>query len=175
MTGVAKANRIMLEVISKHDKKESAWDGVTFESVKYISNTNKGNLGEQFAYEMFKRIFPKGEIVWKDHSRDDYDIMVSGVKFEVKTATQDKHNAFQFNGIRFDTKYDHLLLIGIGHDVLYFETVRKDKLTDESLVPMAKGSNASFKLTIRISSGRLYTIDKFDDFMKNLISMKGSR
>ncbi|MDA8031469.1 MAG: hypothetical protein MPK62_10180 [Alphaproteobacteria bacterium] len=175
MTDAAKANGIMLSVIDRHRKKESAWEGATFEYVKYISNTNKGNLGEQFAYEMFNLVFPEGEIVWKDHSRDDYDIMVNGIKFEVKTATQDKQGGFQFNGIRFDTKYDYLLLIGIGHDDLYFEAVSRSKLTDESMVPMAKGVNSSFKLTIKIRGERLHSINEFDHFMKNLVSKKGSK
>ena len=56
-----------------------------------------------------------------------------------------------FNGIRYDTKYDYLLVFGIAPSALYFDTYPRNKLTELNMVPMAKNTNNSFKHTIRPS------------------------
>ncbi len=89
--------------------------------------------------------------------------------FEVKTATQDTNNNFQFNGIRYDTNYTHLFCLGISPDNIYYLIVEKEALGKDNhkMVSMAKGSNASFKLTKTIEN--LNSFSKFSDNIEKIL------
>jgi len=85
---------------------------------------------------------------------------------EVKCATEDTSGAFQFNGIRMDSIYTHCYLFGISPDNLYFRFIPKSELNTQNyhLVSMARGSNATFKLTRNIGGlGGLIEFNSFND------------
>lgn len=53
-----------------------------------------------------------------------WDIRVQGIKFELKTATEDVSGSFQFNHIRYHRAYDALLCVGVAPADGYDESDR---------------------------------------------------
>ncbi len=156
----------MLNQFEQQILAESHWGGERFEKVKGVmSNTHIGELGENFVEELLKESKKFNVVERPPSKRGEYDIMVDGIKFEIKTATMDISMAFQFNGIRYDTKYDYLLLFGISPTDLYYKIVKN--VRDIKMVSMAKNSNASFKHTVKPSD--LNNIEKLIGDITNLI------
>lgn len=161
---------IMLEVLSAssdHDK----WDGAPFERIKRISNTKVGDIGQDFLERVcqelaFDCIFPlnaKG----KRAKQSPWDVQIQGVRFELKTATEDVSGSFQFNHIRYHRDYDGLICIGVSPDKIYFNIWSKAEVTTKkagTLVSMEKNANASYKLTKKPS-----TLLPISEFAENLI------
>lgn len=139
--------RLLLDILeAAWGRRDAKWRERPFEIAKLMSTTEKGNAVEDFAAALFRQTGQTD--VERHHSRrGDWDIRVGGTTFEVKCATMDTGGNFQFNGIRYDTKYDRLLVIGIAPDAVYFDIYRKQAIIDLPLVPMRKGSNSDFKLT----------------------------
>ena len=126
---------------------KSQWIKAHFEHIKYLSATDTGILGEEFIEAACKRLsFSKVEHLEK--RRGQFDVSINGTTFEVKTASLDKSGSFQFNGIRYDTKYQYLLLFGVAPEALYIKIYPKSELSDITLTPMRKGSNSDFKHTL---------------------------
>ena len=94
--------------------------------------------------------------------------------FEVKVASQDTNGNFQFNGIRYDTNYSHLFCLGITPSDLAYRIVQKGQIGSGNykMVTMAKGSNATFKLTRTLE--QLKSFDAFDTDIKNLLEESNS-
>ena len=144
---------IMLQVLaesSDHDK----WDGAPFERIKRVSNTKVGDIGQEFLERVclelgFECVFPinaKG----KRAKQSPWDVQINGVKFELKTATEDVSGSYQFNHIRYHRDYEGLICIGVSPDRIYFNIWSKAEVTTNkagTLVTMEKGANASYKLT----------------------------
>ena len=131
------------------------WRG-KFKKMKLASATEKGEIGEDFLKALLEDSgYTEIDVV--EGRRGDYDVSVTykgkTLKFEVKVATQDTSSNFQFNGIRYDTKYTHLFCLGIGPNEARFLVIPIGDLhtSKHHLVNMAKGSNASFKLTKKSS------------------------
>ena len=79
-----------------------------------------------------------------------WDIQINGVKFELKTASEDVSGSFQFNHIRYHRPYQGVICLGISPDQIYFYIWSKAEIVTGkagSLVSMEKGANASYKLT----------------------------
>ena len=91
--------------------------------------------------------------------------------FEVKIATQDVSDNFQFNGIRYDRKYSTLICLAGCHlnSLRYYLIVEKKFIGSgiHKMVSMAKGSNASFKLTKTIKD--LNSFSKFKDNIEKIL------
>ena len=133
------------------------WMHGRFKEIKQVSTTEKGDIAEEFAIELASS---HGLDAMPNISkRGEWDIKISGKKVEVKMASEDVHGNFQFNGIRYDTKFDILLVIGISPDGIFFETYKRRELIDMPLVAMAKKTNAAYKLTRRID--QLLSISDF--------------
>ncbi len=128
-------------------QKTSQWVRAHFEHIKYLSATDTGNLGELFIEMACERLGFLG-VSHLPKRRGQFDVTVNGKTFEVKTASLDKSGNFQFNGIRYDTKYQYLLLFGIAPADLYIKIYPKNELTDITLTPMRRGSNSDFKHTL---------------------------
>jgi hypothetical protein len=99
-------------------------------------------------------------------TQSPWDIQINGIKFELKTATEDTGDHFQFNHIRYHRQYDAVLCLGVSPDNLYFGVWSKaDVSTGKAgtLVSMEKGANASYKLTK--SKQHLDTMDVFYERM----------
>lgn len=154
------AKKIFCDVLSAYNN-ASKWDGALFGKIKTISNTKVGDVGQNFIEQLcvelnFNYSFPLNE----DGDRlvqNPWDIEICGIKFELKTATEDTNNNFQFNHIRYHRKYEGLLCLGVSPNELYFGAWSKAQVTTGgagNLVSMEKGANASYKLTKNI---RIYT------------------
>lgn len=143
------------------------WSGSTFEDIKKVPNTNKGDLGEEFVLTYSKNLgFPTNK---EGNRLGDIDLSIAGQTFEVKLATEDINGSFQFNHVRYDYKYDYLVCIGISpNDILFGMWNKADVVTGKAgnLVSMGRGQNSSFKLTKKQSS--LRPISEFEEVLKKL-------
>lgn len=165
---------ILDKVLLRHNDAKK-WDGVRFSKIKIISNTKVGTVGQNFVEELCKQLrfkieFPQGK-VRKRTPIGPWDIKIENQTFEVKTATEDIKELFQFNHIRYHRPYDALLCIGISLDRIFFAVWSKAEVTTGkagNLVSMEKGANASYKLTKKKSD--LMPIAKFDTEMKKFLS-----
>lgn len=90
---------------------------------------------------------------------------------KLKTATEDVKGSFQFNHIRYHRTYDALLCVGISPESVSFDTWSKaDVATGNAghLVPMDRGTSATYKLTKR--AAQLRPILDFEDRLLDLIA-----
>lgn len=148
------AERKLVKLIAAEDLIHQTWCGEKFEVVKIASPTEKGNLAENFLAELIKSLgYSDVEVI--PGRRGHYDVGVGRgsrkKKLEVKLATQDTNENFQFNGIRYDTDYTHLFCLGVMRSSIRYLMIPKKWLTTKRaqyhLVSMTKGANATFKLT----------------------------
>nr|VFK23462.1 MAG: hypothetical protein BECKMB1821G_GA0114241_10059 [Candidatus Kentron sp. MB]VFK27861.1 MAG: hypothetical protein BECKMB1821I_GA0114274_10059 [Candidatus Kentron sp. MB]VFK74444.1 MAG: hypothetical protein BECKMB1821H_GA0114242_10059 [Candidatus Kentron sp. MB] len=140
---------LLLQVISDHTQK-SKWVGSPLEAFRYVENTNRGDIGEDF----IRRYLKYSGIAVLDHKSrtDPSDMEINGRKFEIKTASEDKGGNFQFNHIRHDIPHDYLLCLGIRPSQIMFNAWRKGEVAEGkagTLVRMARGQSVTFKLTKR--------------------------
>ena len=115
-------------------------------------------LCEEIGFDVEFPVDDKG----KRQRQSSWDMKIEGRTFEVKTASEDKGGAFQFNHIRYHRKYEALLCIGISpSDVLMGAWSKADVTTGKAgnLVSMERQANASFKLSKR--PDQLYPIKRF--------------
>ena len=156
----------------KDDVFTREWKGKIFEKIKVISTTEKGDIGEDFLAELLKSIGCKHvEIIKGRRGHYDVSFVEDGgksavVKFEVKVATRDTNDSFQFNGIRYETRYTHLFCLGVTPEEVYYLIVPKQNLDNYNLVPMARGTNATFKLTRTVQDMKHF--DSFEDDIKGI-------
>ncbi|MEO8528262.1 MAG: hypothetical protein ABI435_04225 [Pseudolysinimonas sp.] len=144
------------------------WLDAPFERIKRVSNTRVGAVGQDFMENYaaslgVECIFPLNA-AGKRATQSPWDIQLDGIKFELKTASEDVSGNFQFNHIRLHRVYDAVLCLGIAPATLYFGMWTKaDIATGKagSIVSMEKGANASYKLTKR--SANLSPISEFRD------------
>jgi len=142
-------NSIMLAIAKKHFI-SSKWANSTFESIKHLGNTSKGEIGESFISEYSQKL---GFVVDEGDNRlGPYDLLINDNKVEVKTATEDISGSFQFNHLRLDYDYKFVICLGISPNELLFGIWSKADLATGAagnLVSMGAGQNSSFKLTKR--------------------------
>lgn len=174
MIKVEKIYEILDEMIATRDYSISNWDESRFEMMKKASTTDKGNIGEDLVERLLVDI--GYEDVDREHSRrGHWDVRVKNglvdIKFEVKVATQDVHGHHQFNGVRYDTKYTHLFLLGVCPETLHYKIVEKKDLIGGkyTLASMARGSNATYKLTQKTEA-----LKSFSEFEKEIINLLGN-
>ncbi len=142
----------LLEIVQKNEFVFNKWIGKEFADLKLASTTEKGNIAEDFLVAILRACDYKDvDSVRGRKGQHDVSFKHNGKKilFEVKMATRDTSNNFQFNGIRYDTRYTHLFCLGISPDKIGYLIVSKKEVVGDNyrLVPMARGSNSSFKLT----------------------------
>lgn len=173
-----KAHDIFQDLLEKKPSiYEQVWKGRPFEKIKYIATTEKGDLGEDFLERMLRHL-GYSEVHTKKGRRGQYDVSIKSGKrsmfFEVKVASQDTNDNFQFNGIRYDTNYSHLFCLGITPDTLAYLIIKKGQIGSGNykMVTMAKGSNATFKLTRTLE--QLKSFDAFDADIKNFLEESDS-
>lgn len=163
-----KAEGHLVALVEKGEFRHSEWVGKKFGSLKLASSTEKGNIGEDFLAALLREMGRVDVEVVKGR-RGEYDVGVGAVKFEVKVATLDVHGSFQFNGVRYDTKYTHLFFLGVLPESLRYEIVAKQTLGDGgyTMVAMAKGTNSSFKVTL--PEKRMKSFDRFEAEVRRLL------
>lgn len=146
---------LMVEVLSRHAD-ASKWTDAPFEKVRRIPNTKVGDAGQDYVEELCKLYgfdcqFPE-DGKGKRSKQSPWDIQIEGVKFELKTATEDVSGCFQFNHVRYARQYQALLCLGIGPNAIRFNLWSKADVTTNkagTLVSMEKSGSASYKLTKR--------------------------
>lgn len=158
----------LFETVLSGFNNHSKWDSAKFGKIKTISNTKVGSVGQLFIEKLCNKLempcaFPvnaAGERL----NQSPWDIEINGIKFELKTATEDTTGNFQFNHIRYHRTYQGLLCLGVSPENLYFGLWSKADVTTGkagNLVSMEKGANASYKLTKAPS--QLISIDEFQN------------
>ena len=147
------------------------WKEGDFVGIKTVSNTKVGCVGQNFIESLCDALsVPSSFPLREDNTRmtqSPWDIEIFGVKFELKTATEDVNGSFQFNHVRYHRPYDALLCLGVTPNNLYFGAWTKaDVVTGKAgnLVTMEKGANASYKLTKKPSN--LHPIVDFEQKIK---------
>ena len=82
--------------------------------------------------------------------KSSWDAEIDGKRYEIKTATEDTNDNFQFNHIRHHRDYDGVICLGIAPNEILFGIWTKAEIATGkagNLVTMDKGSSATFKLT----------------------------
>mgnify|MGYP001617897506 CR=1 FL=1 len=148
------------------------WNEGDFVEIKKVSNTKVGSVGQDFIEDLCETFFIPCIFPLKENktraTQSPWDVEIGGVKFELKTATEDTNGSFQFNHIRYHRSYDAVLCLGVTPNELYFGLWSKaDVVTSKAgnLVTMEKGANASYKLTKKPS--QLISIVEFEQKIKN--------
>ena len=123
-----------------------------------ISNTKVGSIGQNFVEKLCEEMHMPCEFPLNVRGRrskqSPWDTKISEIEFELKTATEDVNNNFQFNHIRYHRPYDALICIGISpEDIFYGVWSKADVTTGQAgqLVSMERKANTSYKLTKRAS------------------------
>ena len=168
------AHAILLKVLAQHQD-ANKWVGQPFEHIKRLSNNKVGDVGQDFVEALCGEIgfdceFPVNRKGARSR-QNPWDIKIEGANFELKTATEDVSNAFQFNHIRYHRPYQAVLCIGISPDNIYMGTWSKSDIVTGvagNLVSMERGANASFKLTKPPSA--LRPIDEFEVAIRDLLA-----
>ena len=138
------------------------WSSGCFCRIKTISNTNVGNVGEDFILEYSKLL---GLNAVLSENRTSWDIKINNIKYELKTATEDVHGKFQFNHFRTHRLYDAAICLGVSPNELYVDVISKSELMEKPLVSMERGANASYKWTR--TKEELHKITSFKDLIDN--------
>lgn len=165
--------KILLAVLAEHGD-STKWDGASFEQIKRISNSKVGDVGQDFIERLCRCVdlsidFP--ESGKKRVRQSPWDVEIEGVKFELKTATEDVSGSFQFNHIRYHRSYDALLCLGISPAAIHFGCWSKADVTTGKagvLVSMEKGGSVSHKLTKR--PDQLSPISDFESRIMDLVT-----
>ncbi|MCY4009775.1 MAG: hypothetical protein OXF22_08520 [Anaerolineaceae bacterium] len=159
---------LMQEVIARKSNAPK-WIDAPLGSIKTLSNTHIGDIGQDFLEEWCRFI----GFSWERSANRQYpwDAKIEGITFEIKTATEDISENFQFNHIRHHRQYQALFCLGIAPDEILFDAWRKGDVSEGragNLVTMDKGSSATFKLTK--SRKILHPLSKFECRISNLLS-----
>ena len=139
---------LLNEVIGDHSP-PSKWTGAPLESFRSVANTNRGQIGEAFLHRYLNR---NGIKTGNGARVTPTDLTIEGIRFEVKTASEDIGGSFQFNHVRLDRDYEYLLCLGIAPASIWFNAWRKGYVAEGTagkLVRMAEGQSVTFKLTKR--------------------------
>lgn len=158
--------KLFKSIVERH-KNDKKWDDGNFVGIKSLSNTKVGTVGQDFIEGLCKTLnipidFPVNTQN-KRLTQSPWDLKISNITFELKTATEDTTGNFQFNHIRYHRNYNAVLCLGVSPNELLFNLWSKaDIVTGKAgnLVSMEKGANASYKLTK--SKSDLYHIDDFE-------------
>ncbi len=159
---------LMLEVIEQNTPQTIGTDA-PLESFRQVANTNSGDIGEEFI-RRFLSIH--GFSVSDKISRiSRADMEITGRRFEVKTASEDRGGSFQFNHIRLDRMYDYLLCLGVRPASSMFNAWGKGEVSEGkagTLVRMAEGQSVTFKLTKRPDN--MLPIEELPDWIRSNIN-----
>jgi hypothetical protein len=167
--------RQLLESVLDQHADAYKWIDARFEKIRRIPNTKVGDVGQDFIEALceqcsFTTAFPE-KTDGKRSKQSPWDIEIGGIKFELKTASEDVKKRFQFDHIRYARDYQALLCLGISPSDIFFNVWSKaDVATGKSgkLVSMEKSGSASYKLTKRLVD--LKSIDDFEATMREFIT-----
>ena len=167
-------NRIMIKAINSN-KNNDKWAYAPFEGIKLASNTAVGSVGQTFIRNICDELGIENEPPITDKGKEAYtspwDLKIEGITFEIKTASEDTRNRYQFNHVRLHREYNALLCIGISPDNIYFQVWTKAEVATGAagrLTSMEKGGASDFKLSKGKNS--LLPIKDFEATIEEFIS-----
>ena len=156
---------LMVEVI-RDNSPQSIWTGSPLEGYRYLGNTNRGEIGEEF----IRRYLARFGIHVRNGSRAARtDMEIAGHRFEVKTASLGANGTFQFNHLRHDRNYRYLLCLGICPNAVVFNIWRKGEIAEGgagTLVRMAEGQGVTYKLTKKLDD--MLAIEQLPSYIGSL-------
>jgi len=139
---------LMVAIIDEHAPTD-IWRGSPLIAYRMLGNTNRGEIGEEFV----RRYLREHGIQSGNGGRaSPVDLCIGDLRIEVKTASLGADGTFQFNHVRLDRPWAHLLCLGICPDRLLFRIWPKGAVAEGKagrLVRMAEGQAVTFKLTKR--------------------------
>lgn len=161
------------KLIKERSFSNSRWEKAKFLALKICSTAEKGSIAEDLLRNLLlKAGYGNAKLSGKGR-RGDWDVSCQSidgeVRFEVKVATLDIYGKHQFNGIRHDTDYTHLFLLGVMPNNIRFRIIAKKDRDQYTLVSMAKGTNTGFKLILPPSK-----LHSFDSFSEEVAKVLGS-
>lgn len=130
------------------------WQDTPLESYRRLGMTNRGEIGEQFI-ERYLNHF--GIRITNGARTDETDRRIGTMLLEIKTAGLGANGTFQFNHVRLDRDYHHLICLGVCPTQLVFNMWSKDALRAGEagrLVAMAQNQLVTYKLTKRLEEMR---------------------
>ena len=137
---------LMMDVI-RDNTPNDIWVGSPLLAYRSLGNTNRGEVGEQF---IRRYLAAAGIRTGNGNRTSPTDMRIGKAAVEVKTASLGSTGTFQFNHIRLDRPYTHLVCLGICPDELLYNVWRKGVLAEGKagrLVRMAEGQPITTKLT----------------------------
>lgn len=160
-------NEIYTKNITRCLNAKTKWSGSKYESVKYLTNTDKGNFGEDFTTELLNEIEYDAERVNKGIG--DFDILIkrANIKLEHKLATEDVNDCFQFNGLDKNKNYDYVFCLGVTPNEIFFNIYPKSDVI--KLTTKMSKAGGGYKITVRNCNMIPLTAETLKNKMKELI------
>ena len=166
-----KADNALCEIIAQYLQRTQTtrWAQGQFSQIVSVEKGLRGEVGEDFVVKMLQFVgYSDAEKITGRSSRlqttGAFDILANEKRIEVKTASEDIHGNFQFNGIKYNgaTPYDLLILVGIAPDKVFFRICKKGDIP-QNLPMMAKNTPGTHKwtLTSKKTSDKMHTMEDF--------------
>jgi hypothetical protein len=130
------------------------WANSPLEAYRRLGMTNRGEIGEQFIERYLNRF---GIRVMNGNRADETDRRIGTMLLEIKTAGLGAKGNFQFNHVRLDRNYHHLICLGVCPNQLVFNMWPEDVVRANGagrLVTMARDQLVTYKLTKRFDDMR---------------------
>lgn len=157
---------LLVTIIREHAP-EDIWQDSPLIGYRMLGNTNRGEIGETFV----RRYLERHKLPVGNGSRTSRtDLRIGTLRFEVKTASLGANRTFQFNHVRLDRRYDHLLCLGICPHQIVFNIWRKGAVAENragTLVRMAEGQAVTYKLTKKLDD--MLDIVEFPAVVKGIL------
>lgn len=129
-------SKIIENIVKNRDHKKDNWNSQSkFLSVKNLNNDETGEVGELLLYDIFSKNGYAIEYKKAKTSEDkDWDIVIDGVKIEVKTATIGRvAKTFQHEKFFKNRNYDAFIFLDFTPDKLYMTIAAKKDIVWKNL------------------------------------------
>lgn len=116
--------QIVLNLIEQElNANRSQWHpDAMFFKIKHLSIDQRGRVGELFLKQVFDET--NKDVVYDQDHTGDYDLIIDGIKVEIKLATLDVNRRLQYEGIRSQAQWDCLALIAIAPDAIKYRLIK---------------------------------------------------
>lgn len=160
----------LLSQVIEENIPEDIWDDSPFIKYRRSGNTNRGEIGEEF----IRRFLVANKIDAKrcGGRTEKTDMEIEGMPTEVKTASLGVNGTFQFNHVRLDRRYKHLLCVGICPQEIVFGLWSKGEVAEEkagSLVRMAEGQSVTYKITKKLTDSDICAIAELPERIRSIL------
>lgn len=117
------AHQVLKQLLSEE---KGVWTvpNAKYREYKRLSIDKRGSFGER----LFAKTINFRRLQYNDGDQGLWDLKIDGLKLEVKTASLDKQNKFQNEGLKKESGYDGILFLGVAPDQLYVKMVRREDI-----------------------------------------------